>query len=129
MNQQPDKFFREKLEGFQKTAPSLAWERIEAGLDKKNNKGLWLKIAAALLLLAVASFVLWTNRTIPTDTTSQTATKEVEKVIVPEQKADDTQQKAIASESSPDRKINTAQAPAGKAMKKKESPVIHEEPP
>lgn len=62
MNQQPDKLFREKLEGFHKTAPSAAWNKIEAGLQKKNNKAIWLRVAAAVLLVAVATFLIWTNQ-------------------------------------------------------------------
>lgn len=63
MNQQPDRFFRNKLEGFQKPAPSSAWERIEAAQNKKTNKGLWLKFAASLLLLATTAYVLWPDAT------------------------------------------------------------------
>ncbi|HYC84360.1 MAG TPA: hypothetical protein VEB86_04025, partial [Chryseosolibacter sp.] len=59
MNQQPDKLFREKLEGFSRPVSASAWSRVEAGLNKKNSKGLWLKIAAAVTLLAVAAFILW----------------------------------------------------------------------
>ncbi|MFZ6010264.1 MAG: hypothetical protein ACOYXT_07925 [Bacteroidota bacterium] len=62
MNQQPDKLFRVKLEGYQKTAPSAAWSRIESKLDKKNDRTLWLKIAAALLLLASVAIFLWTSQ-------------------------------------------------------------------
>jgi len=58
MNQQPDKFFRQKLEGFNKPAPASAWEKITAAQHKKNNKGLWLKIAASLLAIAVATYLL-----------------------------------------------------------------------
>lgn len=58
MNQQPDKFFRQKLEGFHKPAPASAWEKIAAAQQKKNTKGLWLKIAASLLLIAAATYVL-----------------------------------------------------------------------
>jgi len=56
MNQQPDKLFKQKLENYQRPAPARAWSRIEAGLSKKNNKGLWLKIAASLLLLATVMY-------------------------------------------------------------------------
>lgn len=63
MNQQPDKLFQEKLAGFSKTVPASAWNRIETNLDKKNSKGLWLKVAASLLVLAVAAFLLWSKRT------------------------------------------------------------------
>jgi hypothetical protein len=59
MNQQPDKLFREKLAGLNRPVPASAWSRVEANLDKKKNKGLWLKIAASLLILFVASFVIW----------------------------------------------------------------------
>lgn len=59
MTSQPDKLFREKLENFQKPAPAAAWQRVEASLEKTDSKGLWLKIAASLTLLAVATFLLW----------------------------------------------------------------------
>ncbi|HOX82764.1 MAG TPA: hypothetical protein PLJ60_16685 [Chryseolinea sp.] len=59
MKQQPDKLFREKLEGFQKPAPASAWDKIETNLDKQNSKGLWWKVAASLLLIAVSAYLLW----------------------------------------------------------------------
>jgi hypothetical protein len=59
MNQQPDKLFREKLEGLSRPAPVNAWDKIEAGLDKKNNKALWLKIAASLLVISITGYILW----------------------------------------------------------------------
>lgn len=59
MNQQPDKLFREKLEGLNKPVPSHVWQRVEARLDKKNNSTLWLKVAASLTLVAAASILLW----------------------------------------------------------------------
>jgi hypothetical protein len=59
MNQQPDKLFQEKLSAYTRPVSSNAWNRIENRLDKKNNRGLWLKVAAAILLLAVAAFILW----------------------------------------------------------------------
>jgi hypothetical protein len=65
MNQQPDKLFREKLEGFHKPAPTAAWNKIEAGLQKKNNKVIWFRVAATLLLIAVAAFLIWTTQSAP----------------------------------------------------------------
>ena len=59
MKQHPDQLFREKLENLELTAPANAWSRIETGLDKKSRKGFWLKIAAGLALLSVASFLIW----------------------------------------------------------------------
>jgi hypothetical protein len=69
MNQQPDKLFRDRLESFSRPAPASAWDKIEAGLDKKNNTGgIWWKVAASLLILVVAGYILWTvlhNSTVP----------------------------------------------------------------
>jgi hypothetical protein len=58
MNQQPDKLFREKLEGYQKPAPASAWEKIASAQTKKNDKGLWLKIAASILIAVAAAYLL-----------------------------------------------------------------------
>lgn len=88
MNQQPDKLFRDKLQSFQAPAPSGAWNRIEANLDKKNNKVLWFRIAASLLLVAIATFLLWpTNSTDTTVPQSQLADKtKQQEVVQPPQK-------------------------------------------
>jgi ABC-type nickel/cobalt efflux system permease component RcnA len=67
MNQQPDKLFREKLEGFHKPAPTAAWNKIDAGLRKKNNKTIWLRVAASVLLVAVAAFLIWTTQRTPAE--------------------------------------------------------------
>lgn len=60
MTSQPDKLFRDALENFQRPAPVDAWEKIDANLNKTKSKGLWLKIAAGLLLLCVTGFLLLT---------------------------------------------------------------------
>jgi hypothetical protein len=59
MTSQPDKLFREKLENFSTPAPSAAWSRIEAGLDQSNRSFGWMKIAASITLVSVATFLLW----------------------------------------------------------------------
>ena len=59
MNQPLDNFFREKLEHAHKPAPAAAWDRIDAGLEGRQRKGLWLKIAASILMVAAGSFILW----------------------------------------------------------------------
>ncbi|HRJ31688.1 MAG TPA: hypothetical protein PLV21_13465 [Cyclobacteriaceae bacterium] len=59
MTPQPDNLFRDKLEHFQLKPSPEAWNRIEAGLTKPARKSLWLKIAAGLVLLSVASVILW----------------------------------------------------------------------
>lgn len=82
MNQQPDKLFREKLASYQKPAPASAWNKIEAGLAPKKETGLWWKIAASLLLLAVTTFILWPSTDSITDKPIAT---EVDKGMKPQQ--------------------------------------------
>jgi hypothetical protein len=59
MNQQPDKLFRDKLENFQHAAPSGAWEKIAGQQSTRNTGRTWLRVAAALLLLAMAGIYGW----------------------------------------------------------------------
>ncbi|MEO8470779.1 MAG: hypothetical protein ABI477_01260 [Chryseolinea sp.] len=59
MNQQPDKFFRDKLEGYQRPAPDAAWDKIISAERKKKHAALWLRIAASILPLMVAGYIMW----------------------------------------------------------------------
>lgn len=65
MDQQPDKLFRGKLKDYKKPAPAGSWNRIAGKLHKKNNRGIWLKAAAAILLLAVAGILLFPTQDEP----------------------------------------------------------------
>ena len=58
---QPDKLFRDKLDNYESPAPLSAWSKIEANLERPSHKGLWLKIAAGLALLAIALFAWYTT--------------------------------------------------------------------
>jgi len=58
MNQQPDKLFRDKLQNYQRTVPTSAWDRIAPSQDKKKPNRGWLKFAASLLLIAGAA-AMW----------------------------------------------------------------------
>jgi hypothetical protein len=61
MTQQPDKFFLEKLEKFQKPVSASAWNRVQANLDnKKKSLPLVFKIAASLLIFLSAAIAIWT---------------------------------------------------------------------
>ena len=62
MNQQPDRFFREKLENFQIPAPPAAWQRVDNNLNKKNSTPLFLKVAASLLFMMAATALVWSLR-------------------------------------------------------------------
>jgi hypothetical protein len=58
MKQQPDSLFREKLRNLEHPAPEGAWSRIEMAVEQK--RGLpWMRVAAAVLLLALASASTW----------------------------------------------------------------------
>lgn len=58
--QQPDKLFRDKLEHFSRPAPAGSWEKMEARLDKKSIAAMWWRVAASVVLLAAATYALWT---------------------------------------------------------------------
>lgn len=58
MNQQPDKLFRENLQGYQTPVRPEAWQRVSANLQKPARKKIWLNIAAALLVVALAAVFL-----------------------------------------------------------------------
>ncbi len=98
MNQQPDKLFREKLEGYQKPAPASAWDKIETNLNNKSPKGLWWKIAASLLLIAVATYTLWPK----TETTENPLAKKVEETkSLPTAKEDDATKALTPTDQTP----------------------------
>jgi hypothetical protein len=60
MKQQPDKLFHKKLGAYTRPAPVMAWNKIEAQLDKKNNRAIWLRVAAAVLILMISIPVVYT---------------------------------------------------------------------
>jgi hypothetical protein len=89
MNQQPDKLFRDKLQSFQTPAPSGAWNRIEANLDKKNDKILWFRIAASLLLVAIAAYLLWPSNSINTPKPEVAITTKPQETVKPQQQKEE----------------------------------------
>lgn len=89
MNQQPDKLFRDKLQSFQTPAPSGAWNRIEANLDKKNDKILWFRIAASLLLVAIAAWLLWPANSIKTPQPELAGKTKKQETVSPEKKKEE----------------------------------------
>jgi hypothetical protein len=141
MSQQPDKLFREKLEGFHKPAPAAAWNKIEAGLQKKNNTTIWLRVAAAVLLAAVATFLIWTNQRTPSgqiaaDTNqnnkkeSQTQDQKHDQTKVQEEQNRQPQQAQPSVAITPVEKANRTKAdlPPVKNIQTAEEPVVVEEP-
>lgn len=58
MNQQPDKFFRQKLNAYQQSAPQGAWSRVSQNL-RKNRRVLWTRIAAAIAFLVASAALLY----------------------------------------------------------------------
>ncbi len=61
MNQQPDKLFQEKLQGYQRPVRPEAWKRVSANLEGSKSGNFWLRIAAALIVLAVAAVFILTG--------------------------------------------------------------------
>lgn len=57
MSNKMDKLFKDKLESHALQPSAQAWEKVEAHLGKKNKMVLWLRVAAAVVLLGVLTFV------------------------------------------------------------------------
>lgn len=59
-----DEFFKTKLENHQLAPSADAWQKIEAGLTKKNSAWIW-RLAAAFILFGLLSgaWYLWNNTT------------------------------------------------------------------
>ena len=57
MSNKVDKLFKEKLEEHTLQPTAKAWEKVEAHLGKKNKIVLWVRAAAAVMLLGVLTFV------------------------------------------------------------------------
>jgi hypothetical protein len=57
-----DELFQEKLNNHSVTPPAGAWQKIEAGLTKRNKPVLWLRWAAVFLLGGLLLSVLWLRR-------------------------------------------------------------------
>jgi hypothetical protein len=62
MKQQPDKIFHEKLSSHSINVPPMAWDRVEAGLNRKKRPMLWIAVAASVSLLLMTGYIFYVNR-------------------------------------------------------------------
>ena len=124
MNQQPDKIFRDKLQSFNTPAPSGAWNRIEANLDKKNDKILWFRIAASLLLIAIAAWLLWPANAIKTPQPELVGKTKKQETVTPEQKKE---QQIIAPTPVQENKIAKKEVAPRKRTVNKQQEAVQEE--
>ncbi|HEY5918318.1 MAG TPA: hypothetical protein VIU13_12975 [Chryseolinea sp.] len=116
-NQQPDKFFREKLADYHKPAPAGAWDRIESSLKKTEPRFAWWKVAASLLLLTAIAYVLWLQTSGPTTQPISQARPEIES---PRAKSIEPQIDASEKSQNTD-ELQAEQAPIEIAAKDKKS--------
>ncbi|HYC84636.1 MAG TPA: hypothetical protein VEB86_05410, partial [Chryseosolibacter sp.] len=102
---QPDKLFREKFEHYRKPAPAAAWSRIEGELDKKNGKPFWLKVAAAVTILASAGAIAWLSEFAPADPRTAATSQQIQT----QDKPSDSGRVSIklSGEKTPDENIST----------------------
>ena len=59
MNQQPDKIFRDKLQSYQQPVPSRTWNRVSQNLTNDNRRIVWLRVAAAVLVVITSGVFLY----------------------------------------------------------------------
>lgn len=75
MNEQWRQQLKDKMEGYQRPAPEVSWEKIDKVLDARKPRQLWLwRIAAAVaVVLAIAGAGYWMTRQEPTEQPPLTA--------------------------------------------------------
>ena len=112
MNQQPDKFFRDKLEHFQKPISANAWSRVEKNLDGKKTPFLFWKVAAVITLLVGSGW--WVMSGYNNDATKQaesqrTNQKQIKKNIILPSRVAPEEEKPLA-EVKPESRAKVARA-------------------
>jgi hypothetical protein len=131
MKKQPDELFSKKLKGLQMQAPVGAWEKIDNNLSKKNNKAIWLKYAAAAVLVAGAlSFFLFNRSAKVSDNQlSEIRDDATNPAVVPT----DSVTKSQSPPHAPQERTPVKEVPAPKkknaAKKKPDNKVQKEKPP
>jgi hypothetical protein len=106
---QPDKLFKERFSDYERQAPASAWERIESNLDRPNYKGLWMKVAAGLALLAIAAIAwyatshesLQNNEDLTKKEVSTQPEKETQYPVVDQQTNSPTETQSLSFEETP----------------------------
>lgn len=58
-NKELDSLFKNKLENLERQPSAGAWNKIQAQTQQKKFGWLWIKVAAAILLLLVSGVVIW----------------------------------------------------------------------
>jgi len=118
MNQQPDQLFRQKLEGYQKPAPASAWEKIAAAQSKKNDKWLWLKIAASIAFVGAVGYLSWPE-TKTQDLSQDSLTKPNKEKTSEQVPTTDNKVADVKTESEPSsKKPSTSSSKRNKSVKK-----------
>lgn len=81
-----DRLFKEKLAEHSLTPRPQAWEKLEGQLSKKNKSILWMRLAAAVAVVGLLTFVILNRQTTTTHelaTTTPAVTKPEVKVTAP----------------------------------------------
>lgn len=98
MNQQPDKFFRDKLQGYEKAVSPGAWSRVSGNLPAKKINVPWIRIAAGVALLVTASILIIR---FPDRTETHVAANAEKPATMPATRPGDPQQKTQETETEP----------------------------
>lgn len=94
MKQQPDKLFRHKLQDYEKPVRPEAWQRVSQEVNKPAAGWLWFRMAAAILVLAVAGlYVLTISNNDPAEPIAAAASPEKANVTPSEQRKEEPLEK------------------------------------
>lgn len=128
MNLPIDSLFKSKLEHYAIPAPTRAWARVESGLNKSFHAKFWLKIAAGIAMIGMASVLVIYHMPADEQPLAQQAPEpDTPKLNTPTLRPHETFTPATSS----DTEIKCV-TPMGKSipqpMAKTEEPVQHEDP-
>lgn len=92
-----DKLFQEKMKDWEKSPPTMAWDKINAQLHKEKSPLLWWHKAAIVALLCIGGALVYslTNRTANMEETAATAVQDENRAHQDQVEGNDSSQEGI----------------------------------
>lgn len=127
MNNRVDKVFKDKLESHQLSPSPAAWDKLDQQLAKKNNAHVWLRAAAVLALVSLATVVAINWRA--EDTQNNLASNEEVTPAQPAPTPNETPEQPVAMEPAVGEQVARKQEKKKVVVApQKETPVVDQQP-